>query len=80
MVALHCNPNAGHLWAYAQGAWPDVDVESGALVAPTAAFGKAYAHQVAEASAGRIPKVDLSGSGGVSWVSHTTDFIDVEMR
>ena len=63
-IWLARDPSAGHLWAYAQGAWPDVDVESGALVAPTAAFGKAYAHQVAEASAGRIPKVDLSGSGG----------------
>jgi site-specific DNA recombinase len=60
-IWLARDPNGGHLWAYAQGALSDVVVESGALVAPTAAFPLVHNYQVGEARgrAGRIPKVDV---------------------
>jgi hypothetical protein len=63
-VWLARDPSGGHLWAYAQGSLSNVAVESGTLVAPTAAFPLAHHNLVSEARAGQIPKVDLSGSGG----------------
>lgn len=63
-IWLARDPNGGHLWAYAQGAISDIRFEPGALVGPTSAFPLAHSAIVREARAGRIPKVDLIGSGG----------------
>ena len=48
------------------------DVKAGHLIA---SFGLSRLPLLRAAGA-----VGLSGSGGVSWNSHTIDFIDVEMR